>query len=427
MAKLIASFRLQRLEAKAGIETLNEQFQLKEIFFNFLFFLKFSAVVREMKSHPANIPYFPSPNTPWPAIGLPSATAPPNTLPMSPSSHADLYPRQPLATKNPEALWMNNNFPPFSHSYLNPHHHATGTPTGGNGAPVHWTTVGTSPFRPVYPQPYPNHHQHHPCLSPPPFAHLYPALQNRLQNLTYPLKPTTPVKPPSATTPFDIDTILGRHNCNKKLVTFDLDDSMKTSEEDEPMEVVASSGKRRESLKNVIKRKLGGAGKTPCRYPCPECKKSYSTLSGLVKHQESHCPALHRLAHRCKFCDKVYSQQGALKMHMKTHTLPNQCTACGKRFSRPWLLQGMIFLPRVTVDFSTKKTLIFYQKTLDFPTKKSLDFSIKKTLIFLLKNTGFFYQKKHCIYLWKKHWIFLPKRTLDFSTKKALNFSTEKH
>ncbi|KIH51499.1 zinc finger, C2H2 type, partial [Ancylostoma duodenale] len=31
---------------------------------------------------------------------------------------------------------------------------------------------------------------------------------------------------------------------------------------------------------------------------------------------------------------------GALKMHLKTHSLPCVCEKCGKSFSRPWLLKG---------------------------------------------------------------------------------------
>ena len=44
----------------------------------------------------------------------------------------------------------------------------------------------------------------------------------------------------------------------------------------------------------------------------------------------------------CKCCNKVYTSLGALKMHIKTHTLPCKCSICGKAFSRPWLLQGHI-------------------------------------------------------------------------------------
>ncbi|XP_002162096.1 protein snail homolog Sna [Hydra vulgaris] len=44
----------------------------------------------------------------------------------------------------------------------------------------------------------------------------------------------------------------------------------------------------------------------------------------------------------CKYCVKDYMTLGALKMHIRTHTLPCKCPMCGKAFSRPWLLQGHV-------------------------------------------------------------------------------------
>lgn len=44
----------------------------------------------------------------------------------------------------------------------------------------------------------------------------------------------------------------------------------------------------------------------------------------------------------CKHCPKEYTSLGALKMHIRSHTLPCVCTTCGKAFSRPWLLRGHI-------------------------------------------------------------------------------------
>ncbi|XP_018346490.1 PREDICTED: protein escargot-like [Trachymyrmex septentrionalis] len=84
---------------------------------------------------------------------------------------------------------------------------------------------------------------------------------------------------------------------------------------------------------------------TSSKYSCKHCTKSYSTFSGLTKHQQFHCAAAQGQAKRsfsCKFCTKVYVSLGALKMHIRTHTLPCKCHTCGKAFSRPWLLQGHI-------------------------------------------------------------------------------------
>ncbi|XP_003424798.1 protein escargot-like [Nasonia vitripennis] len=86
-------------------------------------------------------------------------------------------------------------------------------------------------------------------------------------------------------------------------------------------------------------------GSSSPRYQCPDCAKSYSTYSGLSKHQQFHCAAAEgqtKKTFTCKYCEKVYLTLGALKMHIRTHTLPCKCHLCGKAFSRPWLLQGHI-------------------------------------------------------------------------------------
>ncbi|KAK6174790.1 hypothetical protein SNE40_018003 [Patella caerulea] len=80
----------------------------------------------------------------------------------------------------------------------------------------------------------------------------------------------------------------------------------------------------------------------PIRYQCDSCKKSYSTFSGLSKHKQFHCASQIKKEFNCKYCDKTYVSLGALKMHIRTHTLPCKCKLCGKAFSRPWLLQGHI-------------------------------------------------------------------------------------
>ena len=72
------------------------------------------------------------------------------------------------------------------------------------------------------------------------------------------------------------------------------------------------------------------------KHTCDECQRSFATVASFRKHHHR------RKEFACKHCDKTYVSLGALKMHIRTHTLPCKCTVCGKAFSRPWLLQGHI-------------------------------------------------------------------------------------
>lgn len=85
------------------------------------------------------------------------------------------------------------------------------------------------------------------------------------------------------------------------------------------------------------------AGQTPTNiYECQDCRKSYSSVTSLLRHQQYNCHPHHKRPFHCKYCEKLYVSLGALKMHIRTHTLPCKCKICGKAFSRPWLLQGHI-------------------------------------------------------------------------------------
>ncbi|XP_055044888.2 snail family zinc finger 1b [Misgurnus anguillicaudatus] len=92
------------------------------------------------------------------------------------------------------------------------------------------------------------------------------------------------------------------------------------------------------------------------RFQCAHCGKTCNNPISLSRHQLTHCTArpeaiititetsntMTRAAFHCKHCPKEYNSLGALKMHIRSHTLPCVCTTCGKAFSRPWLLRGHI-------------------------------------------------------------------------------------
>uniref|UniRef100_A0A3Q0RQC9 Snail family zinc finger 1a n=1 Tax=Amphilophus citrinellus TaxID=61819 RepID=A0A3Q0RQC9_AMPCI len=74
-----------------------------------------------------------------------------------------------------------------------------------------------------------------------------------------------------------------------------------------------------------------------------KCTGVMAHISPPEEEEERETPATaSRPAFLCKHCPKEYTSLGALKMHIRSHTLPCVCTTCGKAFSRPWLLRGHI-------------------------------------------------------------------------------------
>ena len=75
-------------------------------------------------------------------------------------------------------------------------------------------------------------------------------------------------------------------------------------------------------------------------FSCSLCGRCYATSSNLSRHKQTHRSLDSKQAKACPYCGKRYVSMPALSMHVLTHKRSHECSICGKRFSRPWLLQG---------------------------------------------------------------------------------------
>ena len=91
--------------------------------------------------------------------------------------------------------------------------------------------------------------------------------------------------------------------------------------------------------RNKMEEASGGSGRS---HVMSSLKHSWAKLALTQNSTAAGNTNCEKKIFSCKICEKTYSSLGALKMHIRTHTLPCKCHICGKAFSRPWLLQGHI-------------------------------------------------------------------------------------
>ncbi|KAK4880512.1 hypothetical protein RN001_008658 [Aquatica leii] len=219
-----------------------------------------------------------------PSVSPPSspATSPPISPPMSPPSPTQhLY--QPIKTENCVPYR-----PPISPEY----------------APQTWHRSVT----PLYPPAY------HPFM-PYHYNHEYMGI----------MSPSSPYSDSSCSPPHP-------HTHNQPLAPLALRPTMYSSIDQSSLSPNSSTTSPPPPTTNA--EDLSEKRRQGIRHQCPDCGKSYSTFSGLSKHRQFHCAAGDgpRKSFSCKYCEKVYVSLGALKMHIRTHTLPYVVEESGNVF-----------------------------------------------------------------------------------------------
>ena len=113
------------------------------------------------------------------------------------------------------------------------------------------------------------------------------------------------------------------------------EDATSSNKEDTPGNLVEEED---DAMENQIPRNNDDSQGNVNRAKKPQKRERNASTSDISQQKNKRT----RKEFACKHCDKNYLSLGALKMHIRTHTLPCKCTICGKAFSRPWLLQGHI-------------------------------------------------------------------------------------
>ncbi|XP_055542979.1 protein escargot-like [Wyeomyia smithii] len=287
-----------------------------------------------------------------------------------PTSRSPTSPAEPLHNFYKSAPNVYSGYPhfpyamPYPSDLYNLYHHHISPPRSEPLSPYAQRETSVSP-------PHPGHYGRQESISPPTMVPAYPATELRINqnnniiksdsfvrqhrympySLSHHHQLMMPVEHPSLSPASSHTSFNSYLSSNRSLSPARSSPSTLSEENNNTSASPSILTEKSTSSSNIQKVKSDKPSDKPNgsgapRYQCPDCGKSYSTYSGLSKHQQFHCPAAEgnqaQKIFVCKECNKPYKTLGALKMHIRTHTLPCKCNLCDKAFSRPWLLQGHI-------------------------------------------------------------------------------------